>query len=76
MDKRVSFSGLNLELSEVAQHHSDTENALKAYYGIESQREFLPAKFISYSVEEVSIEFHTIGFHKSQSYQTCQVFKT
>jgi len=59
MGKRVSFSGLNLELSEVAQHHSDTENALKAYYGIESQREFLPAKFISYSVEEVSIEFHT-----------------
>jgi len=57
MGKRVSFSGLNLELSEVVQHHSDTENALKAYYGIEGQREFLPAKFMSYSPEEVFIEF-------------------
>ena len=57
MGKRVSFSGLNLELYEVVQHHYDTENALKAYYGIEEQREFLPAKFMSYSPEEVSIEF-------------------
>jgi hypothetical protein len=59
MDKRVSFSGLNLELSEVAQHHSDTENALKAYYGIESQREFLPVVgCISDSVMHHSYFYH------------------
>jgi hypothetical protein len=32
---------------------------LKAYYSFENQREFLPAKFFSYSAEEVSIEFRT-----------------
>lgn len=58
MDKRVSFSGSNLELYEVAQHHSDTENALRAYYGIDDNSKFLPAKFISYSAKEVSTEFH------------------
>ena len=33
MSERVSFSKLNLNLREIAEHHSDIENALKDYYG-------------------------------------------
>ena len=59
MAKRVRFSCSNLELHDIAQYHADTENALKKYYGIDGQRESLPAKFIGYSEEEVYIEFRS-----------------
>ncbi len=59
MGRRVSFSGSNLELHEVVQHHLDTENALKEYYDIEGKKEFIHVKFMGYSPEEVFIEFRS-----------------
>jgi hypothetical protein len=59
MGKRVSFSDSNLELHEITQHHTDTENALKEYYDVDGKREFLPVKFIGYSAKEVFIEFRS-----------------
>ncbi len=56
MGKRVSFSGSNLELHDVVQHHFDTENALKEYYDIDGKKEFLPVKFIGYLPEEIFME--------------------
>jgi len=52
-------AGSHQELYGIAQYHTDTGNALKEYYGIDGQRESLPAKFIGYSEEEVSIEFRS-----------------
>ena len=58
MSERVSFSKLNLNLQEIAEHHSDIENALKDYYsfsggvGLSSQ-----SKFRGYTQQELLTEF-------------------
>jgi len=58
MADRVSFSKSGLELREISAHHSDTAAALKAYYGFSGSRNFLPARFLGYSEQELSAEFH------------------
>jgi hypothetical protein len=57
MGKRVVFSNQSLELQEIAAHHTDTEAALKDYYGLTGDREFLASKFIGYSKDELLTEF-------------------
>jgi len=57
MAKRVSFSKLGLELREISDHHSDTEAALKEYYGFSGNRNSLPVRFLGYSEKELSAEF-------------------
>jgi hypothetical protein len=56
--KRFSISKHVLEIREIADHHTDTEAALKEYYGLSRSKEFLPAKFVDYSKEDLSVELH------------------
>ncbi len=58
MADRVFFSKSGLELREISAHHSDTSAALKEYYGCSGIRNSLPAKFLGYSEQELSVEFH------------------
>jgi len=56
MAKRVSFSDSKLEIRKISDHHSDTETALKEYYGFSGNSASLP-RFLGYSEEELSAEF-------------------
>ena len=56
--KRFSISNRILEIREIADHHSDTEKALKEYYSLSRSKKFLPAKFMDYSKENLSVELH------------------
>lgn len=56
MAKRVSFPNSQLGLREISKHHSDTEAALKEYYGLSGSNASLP-RFLGYSEEMLSAEF-------------------
>ncbi len=57
MARRVSFSNLNPGLQRIADHHSDLDAALKAYYRLSGRGGHLPAKFALYSRDELLTEF-------------------
>ena len=57
MPDRVSFSKLNLNLQEIAEHHSDTVDALRAYYGFSGAGLPFNAKFVGYTPHELVEEF-------------------
>jgi len=54
MAKRVSFSGENLSLDEIAQHHNDTEGALRLFFSTASPS--YPFRFAGYKPDEISDE--------------------
>lgn len=54
MARRVSFSGSNLSLSEVALHHNDTSSALLLFFSLASPS--YAARFTGYKPEEVGEE--------------------
>ncbi len=56
--KRFSISKRVLEIREIVDHHSDTEAALKEYYGFSGSRTSLSAKFLDYSKKDLSVELH------------------
>lgn len=57
MSERVSFSKLNLNLQEIAEHHSDLADALRDYYGFSGAGLAFNKKFIGYTRQELVEEF-------------------
>ena len=51
---RVRFSGQNLELPWISQHHQDAEAAVRDYFSLESAR--LKTRFIGYAEDEIRQE--------------------
>lgn len=51
---RVRFSGQNLELPWISQHHQDVEAAVRDYFSLESAR--LKTRFIGYTADEIRQE--------------------
>jgi hypothetical protein len=54
MANRVSFSGEQLGLPEIAAHHQDLESSLALYFSAQSQ--IYPVRFVGYTAGEVTDE--------------------
>ncbi|CAH0341804.1 hypothetical protein [Rhizobium sp. CECT 9324] len=54
MADRVAFSGDNQSISHIALHHSDLENALRAYFSFTSAQ--VSMRFIGYSKSDLTTE--------------------
>lgn len=54
MPKRVTFSGSNQLIEQIALHHSDLEDALRQYFGMTSDH--IPGRFVGYSRQELKLE--------------------
>lgn len=56
MARKISFSGQNLSLHEVASHHRDVEDGLTLFFSLSSPS--YPIRFLGYRSDEVSKELH------------------
>lgn len=65
MADRVSFSGLNLKLSEIAAHYNDVEASLRGYFNPVSPT--YSKRFESYIIQEVEKELETRLSEQRQS---------
>ena len=54
MPKRVTFSGSNQLIAQIALHHRDIENALRQYFSITSDQ--VSGRFVGYSRQELKLE--------------------
>jgi hypothetical protein len=54
--RRVALSGENIDIAELALHHSDVENSLRYYFGNSSS---FPARFPGDTEAEVAEELQT-----------------
>lgn len=54
MHKRVTFSGSNQLIEQIALHHRDTEEALRRYFSTTSEQ--IPGRFVGYSRQELKLE--------------------
>ncbi|WP_159950179.1 hypothetical protein [Rhizobium sp. 18065] len=69
MAERVAFSGDNQSISHIALHHSDLENALRAYFSLTSDQ--ISGRFLGYSKSDLTIELqerlYEIGLSSSMA---------